>query len=97
MCLSVNSGKPRLKQLTRELKPNAANWEDIGIQLDIDDGELQVIKSDNAGDNRACLREMLRIWLAQTSPAPSWSTIIEAVKYLGDQKLASRLRIKYVD
>ena len=86
-----------MKQLVRELKLKAANWEDIGIQLDIDDGELQTIKSNNAGDNSACLREMLRKWLAQTSPVPSWSAIIEAAEYLGDQQLASRLRIKYVE
>ena len=86
-----------MKHLIKELRPKAANWEDMGIQLDIDDGELQTIKSNNASDNSACLREMLRRWLTQTSPAPSWSAIVDAVECIGDQQLASRMRIKYVD
>ena len=88
-------GRPKLKQLMKELRCKATDWENIGIQLDIDDGELQLIKSNNAGDNGSCLREMLRRWLAKTSPAPSWIAIIEVVEYLGDQDLASKLRIRY--
>ena len=86
-----------MKQLIRQLRSKAANWEDLGIQLDIDDGELQVIKSNNPSDNGACLREMLRKWLTRAIPAPSWVAIVEAVEYLDDQKLASELRIKYTD
>ena len=30
---------------------------------------------DNSGDSRACLREILRIWLSCIDPPPSWSAI----------------------
>ena len=86
-----------MKQLIKELRFKAANWEDMGIQLDINDGELQIIKSNNAGDNGACLREMLRRWLSHASPAPSWGAVVDAVECIGDQQLASKLRIKYID
>ena len=88
--------KPTLKKLVKELRQKAADWEDIGIQLDVDDGDLQLIKSNNAGNNSSCLRDMLRKWLTQTSPERSWITIVEAVEFLGDKELARKLRCKYI-
>ena len=95
MHLYVHLGKPTIKLLIRELQCKAADWENLGIQLDINDGELQLIKSNNVGDNGSCLREMLRQWLKQTT-ATSWNAIIEVVEYLGDKELAEKLRIKYI-
>ena len=87
---------PTLKQLLKELHSKAADWEDMGIQLDINDGELKQLKSDNRGDSKACLREMLRIWLKKVDPHPSWSAIAEAIEDIGDKQLAQELRSKYV-
>ena len=88
--------KPELSDLMRELCTTAADkWENIGILLRIDDGQLKVIKSNNPSDSIACLREMLRIWLSRVDPRPSWSAIAEAVKLLGDESLADNLRSKY--
>ena len=86
---------PTLKQLLKELHSKAADWEDMGIQLDINDGELKQLKSDNRGGSKACLREMLRIWLNRVDPPPSWSAIAEAIEDLGDEQLAQELRSKY--
>ena len=74
----------------------ASKWEDIGIQLDIDDGRLSSIKADNNGDSTSCLREMLRIWLKRVKPKPSWEEMIEALECLGEQLLAEKLREKYM-
>ena len=79
----------------RELRPKASSWEDIGIELDVDDGVLQSIKLNNAGDSSSCLRDMLRKWLAKVSPAPSWTAVIDATDNLGYEQLASRLKFKY--
>ena len=91
----LDTDKPDLKELLRELRPKAASWEDIGIELDIEDGDLQSIKSNNPGDSSSCLRDMLRKWLARVSPAPSWKAIVEAVEQLGYEQLGGRLRFKY--
>ena len=47
----------------RELHPHLSDkWEDIGIELEIDDRELKQIKTNNAGiGTKDCLREMLRV------------------------------------
>ena len=93
--MHITPGKPTLKELIKELRRKAADWEDIGILLDVDDGDLQTIKLDNAGNNRSCLREMLRKWLTKTSPEPSWNAIFKAVEYLEDEELSSKLKSTY--
>lgn len=77
----------------RELRPIAARWEDIGIELEVDDGQLQSIKLNNAHDSSGCLREMLRKWLAQGHD-PSWAAVAEAIEHIGDRDLAGTLRLK---
>ena len=88
--------KPTLKILLRELRVKAADWEDIGIELEIEDGTLKQIKLDNPGDSKCCLRELLRKWLNQADPLPSWASIIEAVDGIGDESLARRLKEEYI-
>ena len=39
-----------LKELMRELRVKAADWEDIGGEPEVDDGILKQIKTDNPGD-----------------------------------------------
>ena len=88
--------KPTLKDLLRELRVKAADWEDIGIELEIDDGVLKQIKLDNPGDSKSCLRELLRKWLSQVDPSPSWVSIIDAVEGIGDENLARNLKGKHI-
>ena len=93
--VSVKSAKPKLKDLMRELTVTASDWEDIGVELEIEDSDLKQIKSDNSGDSKACLREMLRMWLSRVAPPPSWSAIVEALDNLGHQDIAHHIRTKY--
>ena len=78
----------------RELRCKAAFWEDIGVELQIDDGVLAQIKNDNS-KSIDCLREMFRKWLVQVSPTPSWSAIVEAVETIGDEELAKAIKTRY--
>ena len=85
--------KPELRQLIIELYPKVADkWEDIGIMLKIDSGKLDALKTTENRTSQACLREMLKIWLKLD---PSWITIIDALKILGEKELASHLRATY--
>ena len=92
---SVKSTKPKLKDLLKELKVAASDWEDIGIELEIADSNLKQIRSNNSGDSKACLREMLRMWLSRVDPPPSWSAIVEALDNLEHQDIAQHIRTKY--
>ena len=92
----LEPAKPKLKDLQRELYSKVADeWEDIGIQLDIEEGQLKQIKSDNASDSKACFHEMLRVWLSHVAPPPSWTAMADALETLGHQDIATYLRIIY--
>ena len=69
-------------------------WEDIGILLKIEDGELNRVKSDNDRSG-SCLREMLKIWVRKVNPKPSWSSMAEALEVLGEERLAEHIRKTY--
>ena len=84
--------KLTLKLLMRHLSDKAAEWEDIGLELDIDYGELKRIKADNRGDSKSCLRELFDKWLSRVDPEPSWKAIADAIEELGDEKKAEEIR-----
>ena len=82
-----------LRELSEEV---SAGWEDIGIYLRLKPGTLEIIKKDNPGDCRACFREMLKVWMKQIEPSPSWAAIITAIKSSGYHILARQLKRKYL-
>ena len=87
---------PKLKDLLKELsKKVAAKWHNLGIMLDIDDGELSKVKLDNADNCDDCLREMLNIWLKKVDPKPLWSSMADALDDLGEESLAEHIRKTY--
>ena len=53
---------------------------------------MQEIKADHKKVNQ-CFRVMLQCWLSQTSPPPTWATLIEALnsKVIGRQDVASKI------
>lgn len=68
-----------LKEVRALLHRIRERWYDIGIELNIDIGELDIIrqKHDDPGD---CLLEMIKIWLRSISPQqPSWKILAEAL------------------
>ena len=94
--LGSKSATPEIKVLLRVLRRVAGEWEDIGIELDIEEGLLRQIKADNAGECKACLREMLRAWLSCVAPPPTWSAMADALDTLGHQDIATQLRTSWM-
>ena len=86
--------KPELNDVLRELFTYAANWENLGIFLGVNAGQLEAIKSSN-NQSENCLREMLKLWLQQVDPAPTWKAMVNAIQYLHDFDFASKLEKKY--
>ena len=84
--------KPTLKDLTSELYTTVASeWEFIGIQLQLDSGELDILKKK---EDKAALIEVLKMWLRTVDPPPTWKAIINAVKVF-NPSLAASLTTKY--
>ena len=67
-----------------------ARWYNIGLKLNIPSCDLEVYRE--LSDDNA-LRDVLRYWLRQTDPAPTWSRLIEALRSptVGEYQLAEDL------
>ena len=87
--------KPQLRDLMDALYHKVADkWRTIGLYLEIPKGKLAGIAEKNQRDPHNCLVEMLETWLEQVDPPATWTAIIEAVEFLGEQ-LGNELREKY--
>ena len=69
-------------------------WYELGLQLGVEDAELEVIEKSNRGDFKACRRNMFRAWLRIT-PNPSYQQLVEALVAVGEAKAADFLCKKY--
>ena len=100
LCLS--SGReadrtPQLKDLMDALYHKVADrWKMIGVLLEIPKGRLASIAEKHQRDPHSCLVEMLETWLEQVHPPATWSAIIEAVEFLGEEQLGKELWKNYV-
>ena len=86
---------PTLKLLLKELYKIADKWEEIGIHLGVDVNLLDKVKSENDGDSKKCLREMLKILVKKEDLQPSWNEVVEALECLEEGELAQQLKDKY--
>ena len=81
----------------------APNWEDIGSALGVKRNSIEIIKANNSKNVKACLREVLTIWLKQDSrysiryPSPSWRRLCKAVESTGDTALADKIGNEHPD
>ena len=62
----------------------------MGLQLGVDDAELEVIEKNNRGDLRACQRNVFSTWLRITR-SPSYQQLVEALMAVGEAKEAGLL------
>ena len=82
---------PQMKDL---VLIKVTEWYELGLQLGVDDAELEVIEKNNRGDLKACRRSMFRAWLRIT-PSPSYQQLVEALTAVGEAKEADLLCKKY--
>ena len=88
--------KPELKDLMDALYHKVADkWEHIGIYLHLHVATLKAIAAEHLHDPHKCLIEMLGIWLKRVHPPATWVDIIEAVEFLGEERLGLDLKEQY--
>ncbi|MCG8622335.1 MAG: death domain-containing protein, partial [Proteobacteria bacterium] len=62
--------------------PEAKHWHNIGSLLEISETTLEQIEADYPGDCQQCVREMIKSWLKQVDPPPSWKDLAEAIQII---------------
>ena len=75
---TVNT-RPAEKDLQRYITPNyATNWREIGIQLNLTNGDLSIIEEDNPHNVMKRCNAMLFKWLEMDNSA-SWQKLFTAI------------------
>ena len=82
---------PKLKDL---VLVQTKEWYDLGLQLGVEDTDLDVIQSNNPQNLRACRREMFKAWLKMT-PTPTYQQLVDALMAVGEVREADTLRKKH--
>ena len=82
--------KKDLKKVRDFLYDVRLKWYDIGLELEMDQTELDVIKSKYKDDPNDCLREMVSAWLKSFENPPTWEALAEALssRAVNEKKLA---------
>ena len=68
-----------MKDLYKHVTPcYAAQWEDIGVHLDIELGHLQTIKANHPSDASGCCKDLWKKWL-ELDPNATWEKLFTAI------------------
>ena len=92
-CFNIGCHRPALKHLNKYVRQEvSAKWHDLGLELlePADEGKLNEIKSNNPQDNGECCKQMCQLWL-EKSQDPTWSQLIQALREVGLNQLASNV------
>ena len=72
------------------------NWYSLGINLDLEVSQLNIIDSNYRGNDERCKTEVLSCWLYKQATPNTWEAIAEALKLMGEYKVERVIRKKYV-
>ena len=94
--------QPSLRDIIMELCTSSEkfdverHWEEIGIQIGVKEQLLLYIRDKRKISCGEAFKTMIRSWLNQENPPPTWLSFVEALERLKIcSKLASHLRSKY--
>ena len=92
--LELLKGQPTSSDLMKRVAPRVASkWEKIGLLLDINYSEIEII-SRNKGDAILCFMTVCEKWRKSGSSSYTWATIIDDIlkaEAVGEVQLAKEL------
>ena len=96
MCLYVDPltrySRPSMKDLNKHVIPLVATrWYDLGLELleTKHERELEIVETNYRNDAAMCCRKMFSKWLETQSDNASWDQLIQAVKNIELNNVAS--------
>jgi len=71
----VEDSEPKLKDLYRhDVMKYAANWMEIGLELELNSYTLSIIEKDHPQQSEDCFKKTLHQWL-KSSHTATWNTL----------------------
>ena len=92
--LPTASATPTIKDLINELK--SVSWYSLGINLDLEVFQLNIIDSNHRGNEERCKAEMLSCWLYKQDTTHTWEAVAKALNLMGEYKVECVIREKYI-
>lgn len=71
-----------------------SDWNRLGLALDLEPYDLDIIGKDHHGDTRTQTLKMFQLWL-KNQPDASYEQLIKALNEVGDERVASFLCKKF--
>ena len=94
ICIITDTSQPLdIKNIAELVIPNMAfTWYEMGIQLGVNQNELDIIKHDYQDSKKACLK-MFTEWLNDTQAEKSWDTLLKSLHShsVGQSSVANNL------
>lgn len=97
-CPSDTLTQDDLKTVVNELYSASDDWYPLGIQLNVELSELNMIETQHAYRHKKCLIAMLSIWLNKTDHyPPTWQRLVDALssRSVGQQGIAEKIKKTY--
>ena len=94
MCHSHLGPPPPAPELKDLMHLRVSDWNRLGLELELDFYDLDIIEKDNHGDRKRQALKMFQLWL-NSKPDASYEQLIKALREVGDEAVASSLCTKY--
>ena len=94
MCHSHLGPPPPVPELRDLMHLRVSDWNRLGLALELDPYDLDIIEKDHQGDRRRQTLKMFQLWL-NSKPDASYEQLIKALHEVGDEAVASSLCTKY--
>ncbi len=72
-----------------------AQWDDLGLGLNLHPSALDSIRQDGSNDCHLCLKRVVKSWLKGNSGERSWKFLCDAISsetFVGNSVLANEIR-----
>ena len=89
--------EPQLQDLMNDVASViTAKWQEMGIQLGLQQNDLDTIKMDSINVSHTCFGNVFGLWKQKQCSEYSWATIYTALTSMNEHHLASTIKDKYL-
>ena len=84
--------RPTQLDLLKNVK--TTKWYELGLELKVDEDDLNFIERDCRQDTPGAVKQVLKKWLEQCEE-PTWWNVVDALREVGEKRKARDLEEKY--